>query len=106
MITECYADTLMLKIITHCNPNLQHQRGCSNVSKVMREKFADMLAIGIIDHDKRLPPYLSEFTEIESFDALKLYKHSAKLHYFITIFPAIEKFLMETATQSKIYCTR
>ncbi|MDR2424146.1 MAG: hypothetical protein LBD59_05405 [Prevotellaceae bacterium] len=102
IITECYADTLMLKIATRDNPNLQHQRGCNKVSKTMQEKFADTLAIGVIDYDKKLPPYLSEFAEIENFGALKLYKHPAKLHYFITISPAIEKFLIETAKQSKI----
>ena len=102
IITECYADTLMLKIATRNNPNLQHQRGCNNVSKTMREKFADTLAIGVIDYDKKLPPYLNEFTEIETFGSLKLYKHAVKLHYFITIYPAIEKFLQETAIQTKI----
>jgi hypothetical protein len=65
IITECYADTLMLKIITCSNPNLQHQRGCNKVSKTMKEKYFDTLAIGIFDCDKKMPPYLNEFAEIE-----------------------------------------
>jgi hypothetical protein len=102
IITECYADTLMLKVITRGNPNLQHQRGCNKVSKTMQEKYFDALAIGIIDCDKKTPPYLKEFTEIETFGALKFYKHPTKLHYFITIFPAIERFMLKTAVQSNI----
>jgi hypothetical protein len=102
IITECYADTLMLKIITRGNPNLQHQRGCNKVSKTMQEKYCNTLAIGIIDYDKKMPPYMSEFTEFETFGTLKLYKHPTSSHYFITIFPAIEKFLLETAVQSNI----
>jgi hypothetical protein len=102
IITECYADTLMLKIITRGNPNLQHQRGCNMVSRTMQEKYFDALAIGIIDYDKKVPPYLSEFAEIETSGALKFYKHPTKSHYFITIFPAIERFMLETAAQSNI----
>jgi hypothetical protein len=92
----------MLKVITRNNPNLQHQRGCNNVSKIMQEKYPNSLAIGIIDCDKKPPLYLSEFVEIEASGALKFYKHPTKLHYFITIFPAIEKFMLETAMQSNI----
>lgn len=105
IFTECYADTLMLKIITRNNPGLQHHRGCNNVSKTMQTKYSDALAIGIIDHDKKLPSYLNEFTQIEISGLLKFYKHPTRLHYFITISPAIENFILETATQSNINLT-
>jgi hypothetical protein len=92
----------MLKVITCNNPGLQHQYGCNNVSQTMRNKLPDVLAIGIIDDDKRGIAYLKEFVEIEASRALKLYKHKSKLHYFITLYPAIEKFLIETAAQCKV----
>jgi hypothetical protein len=105
IITECYADSLMLKVITRDNPNLQHQYGCNNVSRIMQTKFSDDLAIGVIDDDKRGIAYLKSFTQIEDCGALRLYKHPVKLHWFITLSPAIERFLLETASRSGILPT-
>jgi hypothetical protein len=95
----------MLKVITRDHPDLQHQYGCNNVSRTMQTKFSDAFAIGIIDNDKHGIAYLKDFTEVKNIGALCLYKHTTRLHWFITISPAIERFLLDTASQSGIFPT-
>jgi len=102
IIPECYIDTCLTETITSCFDQFNHQKGCGTVSKVMREKFNDSFALGIIDKDKHEIPYLQEFDLISSKDSLFLYKHRTKPHYIIQISPAIEKFFLKAAEEKNI----
>jgi len=105
IIPECYIDTCLTETITSCFNQFNHQKGCGTVSKVMREKFGDSFALGIIDKDKHEIPYLQEFDLISSKDSLYLYKHRTKPHYIIQISPAIEKFFLKAAEEKNIDIT-
>ena len=106
IIPECYIDTCLTETITSCFNRFNHQKGCGTVSKVMREKFGDSFALGIIDKDKMEISYLQEFDMISSKDSLYLYKHRTKHHYIIQIAPAIEKFFLNAAEEKNIDITR
>ena len=105
IIPECYIDTCLTETITLCFDQFNHQKGCGTVSKMMREKFGDSFALGIIDKDKREIPYLQEFDLVYFKDSLYLYKHKTKHHYIIQITPAIEKFFLKAAEEKDIDIT-
>ena len=105
IIPECFIDTCLTETITSCFNRFNHQYGCGKVSKVMRDKFSDSFALGIIDKDKKEVPYLQEFDLISSTTSLFLYKHKTKHHYIIQISPAIEKFFLKAAKERNIDIT-
>ena len=105
IIPECYIDTCLTETITSCFDQFNHQKGCGTVSKVMREKFDDGFALGIIDKDKKEILYLQEFDLVSSKDSLYLYKHRTKYHYIIQITPAIEKFFLKAVEEKNIDIT-
>lgn len=95
ILPECYIDTLLIKTLVPPTTRYNHQKRCSTVAKVMKEKFNDTFALGIIDNDKRLLSYLNEFELIyEQTNNLQLLKHKQKHHYFIIICPAMEMWLL------------
>ena len=63
IIPECYVDTNLVETLV-CSGGCNHQKGCNQVAKVMKEKFANRFAVGMIDADKRRPGYLNEFRKI------------------------------------------
>lgn len=98
IIPECYTDTCLVETITQlkkCN----HQKGCSMVSKTMKEKFQDEFVVGVIDADKRRITYLDEFVPIGSKNSVTLYQHKSKSHYIIEISPAVEGFVLDSARE-------
>lgn len=100
IITECYVDTKLVKIIVPPakQKGYNHQKGWTNVVKVMKEKLHDEFALGIIDKDKKQPQYLESFSMVYCFEeCLYLYKHLQKHHYIILIAPAIEEWILQTA---------
>lgn len=94
VIPECYVDTNLIETIAPPRGRYNHQKGCGTVAKVMKEKFADDFALGIIDKDKKDLDYLREFDIVHSLGNLVLHKHRIKHHYFIQISPAIERFIL------------
>lgn len=101
ILPECYVDTNLVETLLHaagCN----HQKGCNQVVKVMREKFADRFAVGVMDADKRRPGYLAEFVEIASSSHLQLLRHPARPHYIILVKPAIDGFILAVAQESGV----
>lgn len=102
IIPECYVDTNLIETLVPPITHYNHQKGCGTVTKVMKEKFADRFALGIIDKDKNSVDYLIEFNQICDFGNLLLYKHHIRHHYIIQIFPAIERFILECARKSLI----
>jgi hydrogenase maturation factor HypF (carbamoyltransferase family) len=96
-IPECFVDTNLIETLVPPVRQYNHQKGCGTVTKVMREKFADRFAVGIIDKDKHAVDYLNEFDEVYNDGSLLLYKHKIKHHYIIQISPAMERFILSNA---------
>lgn len=104
VIPECYADTTFIETIVP--PDNQrgynHQMGCNKVANKMQNDLKDDFALGIIDKDKRTIKYLDEFNPVANKKSLFLYKHPNKHHYIIQIYPAIERFILESCSDVDI----
>ena len=111
IIPECYADTNFIGTLLDADVN--HGLSCTAVAELMNKTFEDRFAVGIIDHDKLKPTYLSEFNEIakrvmppqkpsEKDVCIRLYQHKTRQHYIITIEPAIERLILRCAAMSNI----
>ncbi len=97
VIPECFIDTNLLETLVPPTGQYNHQKGCGTVTKVMKERFADRFALGIIDRDKHEVDYLKEFNEVCTSGSLILHKHKTRHHFIIQISPAIERFIMKNA---------
>lgn len=102
VIPECYVDTNLVETLVPPQKQYNHQKGCGTVTKVMKEKFTDSFAIGIIDKDKKEVEYLKEFAEVAKSDGLVLHKHKAKPHYIIQIVPGMERFIFKCLAECGI----
>ncbi len=104
VIPECYTDTTFIETIVPPDNQLgyNHQMGCSKVANKMQNDLKDYFALGIIDKDKRPIRYLDEFKLIANEKNLFLYKHPDKHHYIIQIYPAIERFILESCSEVDI----
>ena len=104
VIPECYVDTAFIETIVP--PDNQrgynHQMGCNKVACKMQNDLKDDFALGIIDKDKRSVKYLDEFNPVANKKNLFLYKHPDKHHYIIQIYPAIERFILESCSEVDI----
>lgn len=96
IIPECYIDTNLVETLV-CQGGCNHQKGCNQVAKVMKEKFANRFAVGMIDADKRRPGYLNEFREIASSEHLKLFRHPVRPHFIVLVSPAADGFILSCA---------
>ncbi len=94
VIPECFVDTNLIETLVPPIKQYNHQKGCGTVTKIMKERFADRFALGIIDRDKIEVAYLMEFTEVINQGSLILHKHTTRPHYIIQINPAIERFII------------
>ncbi|RZJ23729.1 MAG: hypothetical protein EON51_02295 [Acinetobacter sp.] len=100
IIPECFVDTNLIETLVPPQRQYNHQKGCGTVTKVMRERFADRFALGIIDKDKLEVDYLKEFNVVYSKGSLILHKHKTRHHYIIQIYPAMERFIMLCAANT------
>ena len=106
VIPECFVDTNLIEtLVPPIGKGYNHQKGCGTVTKVMKAKFANSFAVGIIDKDKRQVDYLNEFDEVVNAGTLLLHKHKTKPHYIIQISPAIESFIMQSANSVGVSVT-
>ncbi len=64
-ISECYIDTNLVETLLGERAN--HQNGCNNVARRMKDKYDDGFAVGIIDDDKRKLSYVNEAEDLEEF---------------------------------------
>jgi len=99
IIPECYFDTVLVKTILKTK-NVNHQKSCFKVESTV--KAIDDFAVGIIDKDKKEIAYLSEFDEVVSSEHLALWKHKTKMHYFIQLIPAIERWILNVVEEAQI----
>lgn len=101
IIPECYVDTNLVETLV-CSGGCNHQKGCNQVAKVMKEKFANRFAVGMIDADKRRPGYLNEFRKIATSEHITLLHHSSRQHFIILIHPAADGFILSCAEAANI----
>lgn len=97
IIPECYLDTNLMESLLPTNKGYNHQKGCHTVTKVMRERFNDSFAVGILDKDKVPVTYLKDFVKITECN-IELYKHKSKYHYLI-LHPPLEKWIISECQQ-------
>lgn len=102
VIPECFVDTNLIETLVPPTRQYNHQKGCGTVTKVMRERFTDRFAVGIIDRDKVEVDYLQEFNVICTRGSLILHKHKTRHHYIIQVDPAMEQFIMDNAASVDI----
>jgi len=102
ILPECYGDTLLLEMLGF--KRLNHQTsGIGQVIKVMREKYQNRLAIGIIDADKKITPtYFKEFLLEKEENGIRLLKHTNQNHFLIMVSPALEGFILKAAQEVEI----
>lgn len=96
IIPECYVDTNLVETLV-CHGGCNHQKGCNQVAKIMKDKFKNRFAVGIIDADKRTPRYLDEFEPIAGSVHLALLRHPELPHFIVTVSPAIDGFILAAA---------
>ena len=101
IIPECYVDTNLIETLVKAQ-GCNHQKGCNQVCKVMKEKFAERFAVGIIDADKRQPSYLSEFNKIGERGHLQVLKHPARPHFLLLISPAMDQFILDAVSEQHV----
>lgn len=101
IIPECFVDTNLVSTLLG-GRRVNHQKCCNNVVSLMKGKFCDDFAVGIIDNDKRRPQYLDECCKLAESEHLCLYRHPHKHHYMITISPAAEGFILSAAAAAGI----
>ncbi|MBR3724440.1 MAG: hypothetical protein IKN11_03490 [Bacteroidales bacterium] len=97
IIPECFIDTMLTQFLLGNRVN--HQHSCNNVVKVMRAKYRDDFAVGIIDDDKDGVSYLREFQLIGQTKHLKFYSHLHGKHHIITVNPAMDRFIMDCTNE-------
>lgn len=84
VIPECFVDTNLIETLVPPIKQYNHQKGCGTIAKIMKERFADRFALGIIDKDKFEVAYLMEFTVVIKKGSLILHKHnSSPLPHFL-----------------------
>jgi len=99
ILTECYVDTLIAKTILFPKKDYNHKKGCNDVLKQIRTKFANRAAFGIIDDDKTVNKF-DDFSLLKKHNEhLKIYKHSSKPYYIVRIGKAAEDFILHCAKQ-------
>lgn len=101
ILPECFIDTMLVETLIQGIIKSNHQSGCSTVTKVMRERFADSFAVGVLDNDKKQTPYLNKLKLLADKSGLKLYKHPNKHHYLI-LHPPIEQWILDEANAANI----
>lgn len=104
ILPECYADTVLVSLFIPDRLAVVHISGITNVAKEMQEAAArkrrsEETRIGIVDNDKRVPPYLVNFNTIFEQNRVALKRNDRANQYLIVIDKAIESFLLWNAQQ-------
>jgi hypothetical protein len=105
ILTECHTDTLLIQLIAPPTRNgYNHQKSCTKVLSIMKDKLEQQFALGIIDDDKKKPKdFINNFRLIKrQNEHLSIYKHNNKPHYIITNGKAIEDFILAASQENNI----
>jgi len=103
ILTECYADTILLEVLVPTRSGYNKQNGCNAVAKAV--KSHDGFRLGISDKDKKVVKYLEEFEEIDRIEGsliLLRHKNAEVHHYFILIIPALETWVINICKEEDI----
>lgn len=100
IMPECYVDTNLIEYLVKAGVN--HQHSCTKVVGLLKNKFADKFAIGIIDKDKVELGYIKDCNTVAETKHLTVMKHKSVHQYLITVEPAIDKFILDCATEQKV----
>lgn len=95
ILPECYVDTNLIEYLV--NAGVNHQHSCTKVVGLLNSVFKDQFAIGIIDRDKVQVGYISECDVIAATPHLTLLKHRTRAQFLITISPAVDRFILDSA---------
>jgi hypothetical protein len=102
VLPECYADTALVSLFIHDRLSVVHIFGIPNVAKEMHEAAGRENAgvcIGLVDNDKRVPPYLLTFETVSEQNKVFLKRKGMTNQYLLVIDKAIESFLLWNAEQ-------
>ena len=100
IMPECYVDTNLIEYLVKAGVN--HQHSCTKVVGLLKNNFADKFAIGIIDKDKVELGYINECNTIAETEHLTFMKHNTGHQYLITVKPAIDKFILDSAKEQNV----
>src|SRR5258706_3990895 len=95
-VSECYFDTVLLKKLLQTNKRLMHRKGCNNVVRDLdSDRLKDLLAVAIVDKDKRELNYLEKCHVIYDANKIILWKHKIREQYVVQFNPPLEKWIVE-----------
>lgn len=100
VIPECYVDTNVVSTLLEAAVN--HQHSCTKVVGVIQNTFSNKFAVGIIDNDKHKMGYATKCDEIAHTQHLTLKKEPNQSHFLILVSPAIDKFLLDCASEQNV----
>ncbi len=101
VITECYADTVLVELLGFEKPN--HQLGINQVIKVISTIKATK-AVGIIDDDKKkTSKNFGNFELISEIEELQLKKHKTENKHLILLKPAFETWIFKQAKKVNVH---
>lgn len=102
ILSECYADTALVQLLISDRQFVVHIFGIPNVAKEMKEAVGRKDAgtrVGVVDNDKRVPPYLLMFETVREQNKVLLKQNNLTGQHLIVIDKAIESFLLWNAQQ-------
>jgi hypothetical protein len=106
VMTECYADTLLIETLVPPVSRYNHKHSCYEVQNEMTKgRLKDKFAVGIIDADKKRISYLNDFDAVDKIEgALILWRHKSNTthHYIIQICPALEGWVLDVCKEEGI----
>ncbi|MCK9156418.1 MAG: hypothetical protein M0P12_09965 [Paludibacteraceae bacterium] len=106
IIPECYVDTNMVETLLNSfgsiTAGVNHQKGCNNVTKILREKFKGQFGIGIVDNDKVKTGIIIDFKKIWESKHIAVLKHPDENHYVFAIKPAMDMFILDSAAEQGV----
>ncbi len=108
VLPECYADTALIQSLVPDPLLVVHIYGIPNVAKELKEaqeSQKNSRLIGVVDNDKRTPPYLLTFDTVYEQNKVCLKQKDDSDIYLIVIDKAIESFLLWNAAEVSIDIT-
>jgi hypothetical protein len=105
LLPECHADTALIRFLVPDPDTVVHISGIPNVAKELQEaELENKLGkrIGIVDNDKRKPPFLLTFDTVFEENKVCLRQKASTTNSLLIIDRAIESFLLWNAGQVSI----
>ena len=101
IVPECFVDTNLVQILMQIK-GVNHQNSCGQVTNVLKNKFKDQFAIGIVDNDNLQSNYSNDCVEIAHSNEITLSKHPDNQHYLIKINHIMERFILNSAKDAGV----